>query len=94
MNQISALHDFLQAFDARFGRFQAGGFRDPNKVAIGEPFEYIEHDDLVPPDDASCILDAKGGPPVSSTKSAIYGHPEWSVATAACNFARRAEHAA
>jgi hypothetical protein len=59
MDQIRAGHDLLQTLDARLGHFQILRFGDPDKIAIGEPLEYIEHNRLVPPALVASIFDAK-----------------------------------
>jgi hypothetical protein len=59
MDQIRSLHDLLQTFYTCLGRFQVLRFRDPNKVAIREPLEYIEHGDLLPPAWVMCTFSAK-----------------------------------
>ena len=59
MDKICAGHDFLQTLDAGLRHFQILRFGDPNKVAIGEPLEYIEHNRLVPPALVTSIFDAK-----------------------------------
>ncbi len=43
MDQIGAGHDLLQPVDTRLGHFQILRFGYPDKVAVGEPFEYVEH---------------------------------------------------
>jgi hypothetical protein len=59
VDQIRAGHDFLQTLDACFCHFEILRFRDPDKIAVGEPLEYIEHNRLVPPALVACIFDAK-----------------------------------
>jgi hypothetical protein len=59
MNEVCAGHDLLQTFDTGFRHFQILRFGDPDKIAIGEPLEYIEHNRLVPPAVVTSIFDAK-----------------------------------
>ncbi|MFY9804688.1 MAG: hypothetical protein WA211_07195 [Candidatus Acidiferrales bacterium] len=94
MNEICSLDDFLQSLDARLRRFQALRFGNPNKIAVGEPLEYVEHDDLVPPAVKPSIFNAKLRQPLSLAKSVIYGRHEKNLHPSPCNFANPSEHAA